>query len=140
MEEIIFKIINWGTGIIVIVFLITLLYLIYQLVLNKGNKKRAITLTTILYIIITIFVTISNATTRWNMWFPNKEAAERFYKEKPINDTLFFFYFLIPLSIPYLVYYIYKFVKEKNRTKKVIIGLILSSLPIIAALIGILRM
>jgi len=140
MEEIIFKVINWGTGIIVIIFLITLLFLAFQILTNKGNKKKTIRFTTILYIIISIFLSISNATTRWNMWFPNKEAAERFYKEKPIDNTLFFFYLLIPLAIPYLAYYIYKLVKEKNRTKKVIIGLILSSLPIVAVLLGILRM
>lgn len=124
MERITSLIWFYGLFIIPLILLSSLLYLSYQLVEKKGNTKRTIIFITILYI---IYVPI---------YYPSFVLTGYYFTIESLLTLLTLF---LPLAIPYFIYFVKKII-NKNITKIGIIGFILSSLPIVAVLIDILRM
>ena len=117
--------------VLILVFLISLLYLIYQLIYKKKNIHITIKILTILYI-----ATISAPILL--------DFFNTFYYTPPtLKDLFIILWFVIalctPLTIAYLIYFTHKIFKKKDKSRKMIIGFTICILLLITSILLVLE-
>lgn len=113
---------------LIILFILLLLYLIYQLLSKKKNTHTTIKILTILSVSIVTIPLIVNLLTYY-------DSPKNITLQDIIFALLLSILFCTPLTLSYLIYFIYKIFKKKDKSKKMIIGMIICILLLMTSLI-----